>query len=434
MNNALQKLIRLLTAFAIIALAVVLFPKFSIPRFSDFGLLGLINLGIVVYLLLLVARHFAILFFSVKEQIRRENISRSDFTPKIALIVPAYNEEVVIGQTIRSLQELLYPNLEVIVVDDGSSDDTYGTALKAAEGDPRIRVFRKENGGKGKALNFGIAHASADFVFCMDADSLVSRGALFAGIRHLEDETVSAVAGSVYVLNQSNMIGRFQALEYMIGLNFFKAAQSYLGLVTIIPGPSGLFRKSDLLAVGGYTSDTFAEDCDLTLQLVMQGRRIVYEPLMEVRTEAPERLVQLVKQRYRWNRGILQAMKKHMGAFANARSNPVGVVLMLYLIIETVMLPLLNVVVASLSLVYTAATLDFRLLSFWLFQLTLLDLTVVIFALADTRWPFRLIFYAIVNRFTYAFFLEVVRALSTIEEVFGVRMNWGKLDRIGVKG
>ena len=429
----MQQLLRIVTAILIIVFAVFAFSNLRVPQFSDFGLLGFINIGISVYLLLLVARHFFVLFFSMREQIRREDISRQEFNPKISIIVPAYNESIVVAETIRQLQVLDYPAIEVIVIDDGSSDDTYKVAFESARNDKRFVVVRQDNAGKGNALNHGIRLSTSEFVFCMDADSIIAQGSLFAGIRHLSDNAVSAVAGSVYVQNQKSLIGRFQALEYMIGLNFFKTAQSFLGLVTIIPGPSGLFRKADLVAIGGYKTDTFAEDCDVTLQLVMNGKKVVFEPLMEVQTEVPESLIQLVKQRYRWNRGILQAMRKHFGVLLRFRSNSVGTVLVLYLLAESVLLPALNITFGILSLVYTGMTLDFSQLSLWLIQLTLLDLMVVIFALTDTRWPFRLLFYALVNRFTYAFFLEIVRLLSSIEELFGIRMNWGKLERIGVK-
>jgi poly-beta-1,6-N-acetyl-D-glucosamine synthase len=294
-----------------------------------------------------------------------------------------------------------------------------------------VRVFRKPNGGKAQALNFGLREARYDLVFCMDADSHVVPHALRAGVRHLVDPKVGAVAGAVLVLNQKNLTTRFQAMEYLTGLNFFKTAQSFLGLVTIVPGPSGLFRVGLLRELGGYESDTFAEDCDLTLRLLMAGYRIVYEPDMEVRTEVPEKVAPLIRQRYRWNRGILQATRKHLPSLLSFGARPVPALVVLYMLIEALLLPVTNVVVTALSVVYQIYFMDFSLFSLWLVQLTLLDMSVVVVTLADTRWPLGLIAYVAVNRFTYSFFQDIVKILSSAEEFLGIRMSWGKLERVG---
>ena len=145
----------------------------------------------------------------------------------------------------------------------------------------------------------------------MDGDSALHPDTLRRAIRHFEDPAIGAVAGNVKVVNRTNLLSSLQALEYIEGLNMVRAAQGFFRLVNIIPGPIGIFRKSALEQVGGYDHDTFAEDCDLTLKLLLDGWQVNYEPGAIAYTEAPEKMLDLLKQRYRWTRGILQAISKH---------------------------------------------------------------------------------------------------------------------------
>ncbi len=427
-------IVRMFIALFLLFGTSIFFDPAKIPRLSTTGFLGFINFGIIFYILILALRHFVMLFFSALETARREGLPQPNFFPPISIIVPAYNEGVVIQRTIEQLAHIKYPVFEIIVVDDGSKDNTYDLAVETAKSHSQTRVLTKPNSGKANSLNFGIKEARYDYVFCMDADSIVHVNALSMGARHLVDPYVVAVAGSVLVLNTNSIVGKFQTLEYLTGLNFYKAAQSFFGLVMIIPGPSGLFRKSALNAIGGYETDTFAEDCDVTLRLLMNNGRVVFEPDMEVRTEVPADFLQLIKQRYRWNRGILQATRKHIGKIFTFYQDPASAVVVSYMFVESVMLPITNIFIGVLSLFYVFYAMDFTVASLWLVQLTLMDLAVVVMTLWDQRWSLNLLFYAFFNRFTYAFFQDIVKVFSMLEEFAGIRMNWGKLDRTGVSG
>ncbi|MEM8559891.1 MAG: glycosyltransferase family 2 protein, partial [Bacteroidota bacterium] len=292
-----------------------------------FGWRGLFVYASVVALLLfltvLLVRYFGVLalsyVYNAKYTAQEAAYARAEadgtslvqaFTPPISIIVPAYNEDVLIERTILSLIEQDYPHFEVLVVDDGSKDGTneiaerlVGVYQNTHGGRAEVRLVTKPNGGKATALNAGIAASQHDFVLCVDGDSQLSPETLRRAIRHLRDPEIGAVAGNVKVQNRDSLWTKLQALEYIEGLNMVRAAQSAVRLVNIIPGPVGLFRKSAIVQAGWYASDTFAEDCDITLKILRNGWRVVYEPGAVSWTEAPNQLTQLLKQRYRWTRG-----------------------------------------------------------------------------------------------------------------------------------
>jgi biofilm PGA synthesis N-glycosyltransferase PgaC len=430
-RQGLSRLVRLAVVALLVYAAIRTFNAGRTPTLALTGFLGVVNVGIIAFLLALTLRQFLFLLFSAREEARRESVPPATDLPPISIIVPAYNEGLVIESSIDELLRVDYPTLEIVVVDDGSTDDTFERAQRAAAGRAKVKVFRKLNSGKARTLNFGLAQASHPYVFCMDADSHVVPGALKAGVRHFADPRVAAVAGAVLVLNQRNATTRFQATEYLTGLNFYKAAQSFFGLVTIIPGPSGLFRAEVLRSLGGYEADTFAEDCDLTLRLLMAGHRVVYEPDMEVRTEVPEGPGALIRQRYRWTRGTLQATRKHLRVLARLFVDPVPALVLLYMLFEALFLPVVNVGLTALCIAYQIWSADFSLFSLWLLQLTMLEVSVVLVTLSDLRWSLRLLAFATVNRFTYSFFLDIIKILASVEDLFGVRMSWNKLDRVG---
>ncbi|MEI7764756.1 MAG: glycosyltransferase family 2 protein, partial [Comamonadaceae bacterium] len=262
------------------------------------GLLAAISSYLLIFLVLLIFRFALLLLYSFMDHLeslykgrdKSAVLYREDSSlPMISLVVPAYNEGPVIQAAMRALLALDYPNYEIIVVDDGSTDDTYEKAMGVASESValEVRVVTKRNGGKADALNTGMTLARGEFVLNMDGDTKLSPNALRACIRHFENPKVGAVAGNVKVINRENIWTRIQALEYVEGLAMARKAQSFGRVVNIIPGPLGMFRKSVLQQVGGYDRDTFAEDCDLTLKLLMRGWHIEYEPAAIAWVETP---------------------------------------------------------------------------------------------------------------------------------------------------
>ncbi len=389
---------------------------------------------LLAFLALLVLRYFGLLWFSYLAHLDRHRTEYPEsFLPLVTILVPAYNEGAVIQGSIRSLLLLDYPHYEIIVIDDGSKDDTYRKAcvFEGEHGKAEVRVIRKQNGGKSRALNTGIAAAKGEFVLCMDGDSALHPQTLRRAVRHLSDPRVAAVAGSVKVVNRTNILSTLQALEYVEGLNMVRAAQGFFRLVNIIPGPIGMFRVSALRAVGGYDHDTFAEDCDLTLKLLAEGWQIHYEPDSIAYTEAPEKLLDLLKQRYRWTRGILQAIRKHRDTMLRPTRSPAMAFTLAYMVFEGILWPSMNVF-AHILFVIVATRFGAALpLVLWWAQLTVLDLAAALYCVAVEEERLRLVPYAILYRAFFALTIDVAKLFATFEEVLRLRMDWGKLERIG---
>lgn len=400
---------------------------------------------LTVFIVILVIRYVILIILSYLEHLdntRRHELERiagaptpesDNRLPFITIVVPAYNEGLIIQTAIRSLLELDYPHYEVLVVDDGSTDDTYERACEMVNVTEKcvVTVLTKANGGKANALNTGMAYAKGDFILNMDGDTRLSPNTLRDCIRHFDDPKIAAVAGNVKVVNRDNLITQVQALEYIEGLALSRKAQSYIRAVNIIAGPLGMFRKSALWQVRGYDDDTFAEDCDLTLKLLFEGWHIIYEPRAIAWVESPSRMIDLLKQRYRWTRGVLQAIKKHSWSLWHPHKAGVNGFILWYMLFEGVLWPISNltgnIFFAWVGLKYGVTI----LLGFWWLQLSILDVVAAAYCVIIEKEDTLLIAYALVFRVFYLLLVDVAKILASIEELAGTKMNWGKLEREG---
>ncbi len=390
---------------------------------------------LVLFLIILIARYFTLLWFGYLHHVEAVSaeVPNGVEYPPVSLIVPAYNEGKVIEGALGSLLKLDYPRYEIIVVDDGSSDDTLANASRVAGeySNCRVRVSTKSNGGKASALNAGLAMAEYPIVLCMDADAKLEPQTIKAAVAHFRDPSVGAVAGNVKVVNRVNIWTRLQALEYVEGLNMARRAQGFLNAVNIVPGPVGLFRRELLIALGGYDRDTFAEDTDLTLKILTAGWKIRYEPRSVAWTEAPERLVDLIQQRYRWTRGILQALGKHKRTFFSPLPDVPLWLSLLQMGFEAVVWPAMNVY-GHLFFAYVAVAFGMsEMLLAWWVLLTLLDLVAALATVGMEEEQLTLVPYALIYRFFFILLIDVVKLCSTVEEALNLRMSWGKLERVG---
>jgi cellulose synthase/poly-beta-1,6-N-acetylglucosamine synthase-like glycosyltransferase len=268
----------------------------------------------------------------------------------VSIIVPAYNEERHIRSILNSLLEVDYQNKEVIVVDDGSTDKTYSIAsvYKRYFPNGRFSVIRKQNGGKSSALNYGIRFAKGDIIVVIDADSIVERDTIKEVLREFQDSRVIGVAGDCIVSNRVNFLSKCQALEYIISINVFRRAFGVLGLVLIVPGPLGAFRRKAIIERGLCDQDTSTEDFDVTLKLLKTGG-IVSEIASKSYTRVPTTFKDLYTQKTRWNQGAFQTLLKHKDIMSSAKHGLIRIFLYPIKLLSLLVLPLFDVVLIGFT-------------------------------------------------------------------------------------
>ena len=389
---------------------------------------------LLFFLLILIIRYAFLMWFAYLQHVEHmAEPMEADEYPMVTVIVPAYNEGKVIEAAVEPLMTMDYPRYEVIVVDDGSSDDTYEKALLLGQmyGPSRLRVLTQPNGGKAVALNTGIANARGELVLCMDGDSYLEPQTIKQAVKHFKDPTVGAVGGNVKVANRLNMLTNMQALEYVEGLSLVRTAHAFFRRVAVIPGPIGIFRKSVLDEVGGYLKDTYAEDCELTLRIMMAGWKVKYESQAVAWTEVPENVQALFKQRYRWSRGILQAVVKHKHRLWKPFPNVMDWAFLWMMVFESMIWPGMNVFALCFFVFVASWTGLSNLIVFWWAQLTTLDVIAALFCVALEKEDVRLTLYSVFYRLWVIPLVDVIKFFASLDEAFHVQMGWGKLERFG---
>ncbi len=352
-----------------------------------------------------------------------------EVTEPVTVLVPAYNEEAGIESTVRSLLASDYPQLEIVVIDDGSTDRT--AELAEGIGDPRVLVVRKPNGGKAAALNTGLGHASHDILIMVDADTVFEPDAIHHLVQPLAHPAVGAVSGNTKVGNRRGLLAKWQHLEYCFGFNLDRRMFEVLECMTTVPGAIGAFRRDALIGVGGVSDDTLAEDTDLTMALWRSGWRVLYEESAVAWTEVPTSLRQLWRQRYRWCFGTIQSMWKHRGAVLEMGvAGRFGRRGLTYLALFQVALPLLAPVIDVFAL-YGVLFLDPLTSAGVWFGFMGVQLVCAGYALkldgerVRTLWwmPFQLVVYR------QLMYLVVIQ--SVVAVLLGSRLKWQRMKRSG---
>jgi peptidoglycan-N-acetylglucosamine deacetylase len=355
----------------------------------------------------------------------------------VSIIVPAYNEELNAVNTIKSLLLQNYPALEIVFVDDGSKDNTYATVKAAFEGNPVVKVFTKPNGGKASALNVGIEKASGRFVVCIDADTQLKADAVTELMKKFTDEQVGAVAGNVKTGNEINMITRWQSIEYITSQNFDRRAFDYLNCITVVPGAIGAFRKKVIEEAGGFTTDTLAEDCDLTMRLHKLKYTVKNCSTAISYTEVPETMKQFMKQRFRWSFGVIQCFWKHRDALFNPRYKTFGTIAMPHILIFQMILPflapladlvlVLSLIAAAMGLIPASA--GHILLYYAIFSVV--DMAGAALAFAFEKEDYKKLLWMIPQRFIYRQLMYYILFKSFNKALKGELQGWGVLKRTG---
>ncbi|GHH80226.1 bi-functional transferase/deacetylase [Streptomyces sulfonofaciens] len=355
-----------------------------------------------------------------------------EVTDPVTVLVPAYNEEAGIESTVRSLLASTHYDLQVIVIDDGSTDRTADLATWID--DPRLMVVRQPNAGKAAALNTGLSLAAHEIVVMVDADTVFEPDTVHRLVQPLAHPAVGAVSGNTKVGNRRGLLGRWQHLEYVFGFNLDRRMFEVLECMPTVPGAIGAFRRDALMGVGGVSGDTLAEDTDLTMALWRAGWRVVYEESAIAWTEVPGSLRQLWRQRYRWCFGTLQSMWKHRRAVLElGPGGRFGRRGLSYLALFQVALPLLAPVVDLFAL-YGALFLDpVQAAGVW-FGFLAVQLVCAGYALrldgerVRALWsmPFQLLVYR------QLMYLVVIQSL--VAALLGARLTWHRTKRSGTAG
>jgi cellulose synthase/poly-beta-1,6-N-acetylglucosamine synthase-like glycosyltransferase/peptidoglycan/xylan/chitin deacetylase (PgdA/CDA1 family)/spore germination protein YaaH len=426
----------------------------SIPDSIAFSALDVIGTTIVMVFfigdILMSARLLLVGILAIIDRLRKPHREAvPGFNPRVAVLIPAYNEEKVIVRTIRSVLNSDYQNLHVVVIDDGSADRTaevaaaaYAQEIKAG----RVQVLTKENGGKAAALNYALDRLTEEVYVGIDADTVIAHDAISKLVCHFEDPKIGAMAGNAKVGNRVNLWTRWQALEYITSQNFERRAMDLFHVVTVVPGAIGAWRTEAVKAAGGYPVNTVAEDADLTMNLLEQGLKVDYEDRALAFTEAPTDMRGLMRQRFRWSFGILQAVFKHRNAFT--RNKAMGLFALPNILIFQMLLPLVSpfidlmfvagVVNYLLNLHYhpeatSPASLEKLVVYFLTFLIIDFITSSVAFSL-ERRHPANkgdgwLLFHIWLQRFAYRQVFSIVLFKTLKRAIDGKPFNWDKLER-----
>jgi peptidoglycan-N-acetylglucosamine deacetylase len=395
----------------------------------------------VAGILLVGGRALIIGLLALAEKLRPAPADHPDYKPEVTVLIPAYNEEAVIAETVRAALSSDYSKLEVIVVDDGSVDRTAEIVQSRFGRDPRVRLFMQSNQGKPSAMNHGLSEATGDIVVSIDADTVVDPETITRLVRHFADPRVAAVAGNVKVMNRNRWITRWQALEYITSQNLEKRAFDLLNCIPVVPGAAGAWRADVLRSNGGFSGDTVAEDTDLTLTIRRNGWKILYDEDAIGRTEVPETVDALIRQRFRWTFGTLQAVWKHRDTVGKPRYGTLGWVaipnIFLFQIVLPMVSPLIDLLflltlalwalaqlqIARLPQLWTSQDVERSLIFFALFMLIDLFTCVVAFAL-EKHEDWTLLAPLILQRFYYRQMMYVVLFRALKEAVQGRPVGW----------
>jgi len=363
--------------------------------------------------------------------------------PMQSVLIPAFNEAKVIVQSIRRILASDYSNLEVIIIDDGSTDGTSACVRHHFANDPRVTLLTVPNGGKAKALNCGLRHAHGSVIVTLDADTHFQADSISKLVRWFADPDVGAVAGNAKVGNRINVITSWQALEYITSQNLERRELAALGCITVVPGAIGAWKREALEHLGGFPSDTLAEDQDLTIALLRAGYKVLYDSTAIGWTEAPATVSDLLKQRFRWAFGTLQCLWKHRSTMLRPSCGMLGLVALpqiwLFHFLFALLAPLVDVALvwrlamSSYDLVEHPDQFDgdtlLRVLVYYLAFL-IIDFTCAAVAFAiERKENWSLVPWLVLQRFGYRQLMYYVVIKAMLAAGLGPLVRWGKLER-----
>jgi cellulose synthase/poly-beta-1,6-N-acetylglucosamine synthase-like glycosyltransferase len=390
---------------------------------------------IFLTLLLVLGRSLGLIGLLMWDRFHKKNpvaIDRMGVQPAVSILIPAYNEEENIAATVESVIRSSYPRREIIVIDDGSKDNTSAQVQSVIDAYPHdgVRLIRVENGGKAHALNVGLEHAKYDIIVVLDADAVLDKEALWHFTKHFTDEKVGAVAGKVRTTASSTLLDLFQTLEYAVGQNIDKRAFSTIGAVGVVPGPAGAWRRKSVLDLGGFSTETLVEDQDMTLTILRSGQKVIYEAEAIAYTETPHSVKNFLKQRFRWVYGTMQCFWKHKGAVGERRGGVMAFVVLPNIFIFNIVLPLAYPFADSAMLVgLFLGEWHTLILPFILF--TAFDVIYAMWGVWKEPQAWRLILAVPLQRVVYRQLLYYSVMKGVVRAVEGTGSGWNKFNKMG---
>ena len=388
----------------------------------SWGLIAILSIRVIAILILSVQHH------RHSKQFLRPRAPWAE-NPLVSVIVPCYNEEPTLANCVRGIVGQTYPNLEVLLVDDGSKDGTWPLAQELARAHGNVRAIHKQNGGKASALRHGIDECQGEIVVCIDADSIFVPDTVEQLMATLDDPSVDAVGGNVRVANRKGILTACQALDYIIGLNSNGRAYSQLGCMQVIPGAIGAFRKTAYNAVGGHSDDTLVEDMDLTIAFAEHGYRVRYNPHALAYTEAPVKLKDFINQRYRWTLGGMQVLRKYRHLFLRRR-HPMSLVGLPMHMVS----PWINIAVSLLLFnSFAAAVIQGKPSGLLIFlgAMYALQFVMLTYMLKIDRESKRFLFMTGIETIFYIHLLNFVTIRAAINHILRRKAVWHKIPRLG---
>jgi len=368
------------------------------------------------------------IFHKLRE--KKEIFQPSTYKPRVSIIVPAYNEEKVLARTLEALIEADYADKEIIVIDDGSKDNTYSVASEFSR--HGVKVVRRLNGGKFAALNTGIAVSSGEIIMTVDADSMVARAAITEMVRGFEDPQVGGVAGNLKVFNRNNLLTKLQALEYIVQIQIVRRAFENFGSLTVASGAFSAFRKSALEEAGYYDPDYLLEDFDMTIKMLKSHQILHGSNEAICYTEAPETFRDVYRQRLSWFRGDFQNFWKHRDAFFNPRFGIMNKLTFPYMLLSMTLVPFASLVVVVTSVIMLIDGEWMTLvMAFALFAVLQLLLSILAILVADD--DLKLALYSPLFIIGYKQFLDftMIKAMIDIIVAGGTYLRRERVTRIG---
>jgi cellulose synthase/poly-beta-1,6-N-acetylglucosamine synthase-like glycosyltransferase/peptidoglycan/xylan/chitin deacetylase (PgdA/CDA1 family)/spore germination protein YaaH len=384
----------------------------------------------IVATILVVLRTLAVSVFALLQQRKSAQSPKTHFAPPLSVLIAAYNEEKVIAKTLQSVLNTSYPGeISIWIVDDGSVDETSKVVESFAAQDQRVHLLRQTNKGKALALRNGLDAVMDDIVVTLDADTQFQSDTLQKLVQPLQDPRVGAVSGHAKVGNLRKFIARCQSLEYICGFNLDRQAYHYLNCITVVPGAISALRKSAVVRAGGISTDTLAEDTDLTISLHRQGYLISYVAGALAFTEVPETVAGLAKQRFRWGFGTIQCLWKHRDMVLNPHFKALGCFslpgIWFFQVLLVAVAPIIDLmVIFSLMLGWSSPALYAYFAVF-----LLMDILLAALACLMEHEPLRQAWLALPMRFLYRPMLSWVIWKSLSKAAKGVLVSWGKLER-----